>query len=129
MCQPLVLPDGRTGVLVAGDALPGLNLSPLWRFTLAECGEALRPVIAPVVEPPQTGAPVTPATQSDDIPRDRVRRAIHEVANPLTIMRNYVNLLSDRLDADSAVQRDLGIISGGAHRARHYDGRGNRGAG
>ncbi len=111
MCQPLVLPDGRTGVLVAGDALPGLNLSPLWRFTLAECGEALRPVIAPVVEPSQTGAPVTPATQSDDIPRDRVRRAIHEVANPLTIMRNYVNLLSDRLDADSAVQRDLGIIS------------------
>jgi len=33
------------------------------------------------------------------IPRDRVRRAVHEVANPLTIMRNYVNLLSDRLGA------------------------------
>jgi signal transduction histidine kinase len=33
------------------------------------------------------------------------------VANPLTIMRNYLNLLSDRLGADSAVQRDLGIIS------------------
>ena len=48
--------------------------------------------------------------QGDDIPRDRVRRAVHEVANPLTIMRNYVNLLSDKLGADSAVQRDLGII-------------------
>jgi signal transduction histidine kinase len=35
---------------------------------------------------------------------------VHEVANPLTIMRNYVNLLSERLDTDSAVQRDLGII-------------------
>ena len=35
---------------------------------------------------------------------------MHEVANPLTIMRNYVNLLSERLGADSAVQRDLGII-------------------
>jgi signal transduction histidine kinase len=32
------------------------------------------------------------------------------VANPLTIMRNYVNLLSDKLDADSSVQRDLSII-------------------
>jgi signal transduction histidine kinase len=32
------------------------------------------------------------------------------VSNPLTIMRNYVNLLSDRLGTDSAVQRDLGII-------------------
>jgi hypothetical protein len=39
-----------------------------------------------------------------------VRRAIHEVANPLTIMRNYLNLLSDRLGTDSAVQRDLSII-------------------
>ncbi|MCA1979577.1 MAG: HAMP domain-containing histidine kinase, partial [Thiobacillus sp.] len=60
------------------------------------------------------GAPavaVTPAAAPDDgIPRDRVRRAIHEVANPLTIMRNYVNLLSERLGSDSSVQRDLGII-------------------
>ncbi len=111
LCQPLLLHDGRTAVLVAGDALPGLNLSPLWRFAMAECGEALQPVITPVVESPQTAAPVATAAQGDDIPRDRVRRAIHEVANPLTIMRNYVNLLSDRLGADSTVQRDLGIVS------------------
>jgi signal transduction histidine kinase len=54
------------------------------------------------------------AAAADDgevIPRERVRRAVHEVANPLTIMRNYVNLLSDRLGSDSSVQRDLGIIS------------------
>jgi hypothetical protein len=107
-CQPLVLHDGRSGVLVAGDALPGHITSPLWRFTLAECADALLPAaVAAVGQPtvPQQTAP------GDDIPRDRVRRAIHEVANPLTIMRNYVNLLSDRLGADSVVQRDLGIIS------------------
>jgi len=54
------------------------------------------------------------AAAEDDrevIPRERVRRAVHEVANPLTIMRNYVNLLSGRLGSDSSVQRDLGIIS------------------
>ncbi|MFZ3261421.1 MAG: ATP-binding protein, partial [Thiobacillus sp.] len=107
ICQPLVLSDGRTGVLVVGDAVPGLGALPLWRFTLAECAEALmsRPSAVPL---PAQAAPVAP---SDDIPRDRVRRAIHEVANPLTIMRNYVNLLSDKLGANSAVQRDLGIIS------------------
>jgi len=111
LCQPLALRDGQTGVLVAGDAVSDLAASPLWRFTLAECGEALRPgpaaVPAPVQAAPLQGAAVA---RGDDIPRDRVRRAIHEVANPLTIMRNYVNLLSDKLGADSAVQRDLGII-------------------
>lgn len=108
LCQPLALHDGRTGVLVAGDALSGLSMAPLWRFALAECAEALVPDQVVAVAAPE---PAAPAAQSDAIPRDRVRRAIHEVANPLTIMRNYVNLLSDRLGADSAVQRDLGIIS------------------
>jgi len=109
ICQPLVLHDGRTGVLVAGDAAPALSVSPLWRFTLAECADALMPIPAPVAAP-APAAPVAPVVQSDDISRDRVRRAVHEVANPLTIMRNYVNLLSDRLGADSVVQRDLSII-------------------
>lgn len=95
-CQPLALPDGQTGVLLAGEAPPGLAASPLWRFVLAECADVARAGEA--------------AAPNDAIPRERVRRAVHEVANPLTIMRNYVNLLSERLGADSAVQRDLGII-------------------
>ncbi|MDZ7584856.1 MAG: ATP-binding protein [Thiobacillus sp.] len=105
ICQPLVLSDGRTGVLVAGDAVPGLGTLPLWRFVLAECAEIL--VSPPSAVPSPAHAAAAPG---DDIPRDRARRAIHEVANPLTIMRNYVKLLSDKLGADSAVQRDLGII-------------------
>ena len=103
ICQPLMLPDASAAVLVAGDALPDAAASPLWLFTLSECAEALRRVVVPVA--------AAPAPASDAIPRDRVRRAVHEVANPLTIMRNYVNLLSERLGADSSVQRDLGIIS------------------
>lgn len=123
LCQPLALHDGRAGVLVAGDALPGLGTAALWRFTVAECAEALMPAVmlpveapAPVVGPAPAAAPPVAAAadkapaSADDIPRDRVRRAVHEVANPLTIMRNYVNLLSERLGTDSAVQRDLGII-------------------
>lgn len=105
VCQPLALHDGRTGVLVAGDALPGVVSAALWRLTHAECAAALRPAtVAP--------APATQAQPSagDAIPRERVRRAVHEVANPLTVMRNYLKLLSGRLGADSAVQRDLGII-------------------
>lgn len=112
LCQPMLLRDGRVGVLVAGDAATGLSVSPLWRFVLAECAEALRPQPA-TLPVPAAAAPAQAASAApvDDIPRDRVRRAVHEVANPLTIMRNYVNLLSDRLGTDSTVQRDLGIIA------------------
>jgi signal transduction histidine kinase len=110
--QPLALHDGRIGVLVAGDAAADLSVSPLWRFVLAECTEGLRPMpLSAASLPEAVPAPnLVPAVPSDDIPRERVRRAVHEVANPLTIMRNYVNLLSERLGTDSAVQRDLGII-------------------
>ena len=110
--QPLALHDGRIGVLVAGNAAAELSELPLWRFVLAECTEGLRPMPRSVASLSQDiPAPNTvPAVPSDDIPRERVRRAVHEVANPLTIMRNYVNLLSERLGEDSAVQRDLGII-------------------
>ena len=114
LCQPLGLHDGRIGVLVAGEPVPGLSLSPLWRLTLDECAAAGRRTMepqgmtyAPAVQPVSSG----PVTVTDAIPHERVRRAVHEVANPLTIMRNYVNLLSDRLGSDSSVQRDLGIIS------------------
>ncbi len=113
LCQPLALHDGRTGVLLAGDALPGLGATPLWRFTVDECAAALRPLAvapAPTMPAPVIAPAEVPAPRADDIPRDRVRRAVHEVANPLTIMRNYVKLLSARLGEDSTVQRDLGII-------------------
>jgi signal transduction histidine kinase len=111
LCQPLALHDGRIGLLVAGDAASDLSVSPLWRFVLAECTEGLRLKPSRVTPLSQAlPAHTVPAVPSDDIPRERVRRAVHEVANPLTIMRNYVNLLSERLGADSAVQRDLGII-------------------
>lgn len=106
LCQPLSLPDGQVGVLLAGDAMSNVASDMLWRFVLAECTAAWR-----TENRATSAAPVEPAPAiADAIPRDRVRRAIHEVANPLTIMRNYVNLLSERLGTDSAVQRDLSII-------------------
>ncbi len=113
LCQPLALHDGRVGVLVAGDPVRGQAMAPLWRCAMAECSEALRSAPAATAAPHVAPIPApggTAAGQDDAIPRDRVRRAVHEVASPLTIMRNYVNLLSDRLGADSAVRRDLGII-------------------
>jgi signal transduction histidine kinase len=107
VCQPVTLEQGQAGLLVAGDALPSLPESAAWSMVLDEWAESLQRTSGPMI----AAAPERIVIASDDIPRERVRRAIHEVANPLTIMRNYVNLLSSRLGSDSSVERDLGIIS------------------
>ena len=109
-CLPLTLHEGQVGVVVLGDASPDALLSPLWQAMFDECAAALQPAAAAL--PGQAVAPPMPGSAPcDDIPRDRVRRAVHEVANPLTIMRNYINLLSGRVGTDVTIQRDLGIIS------------------
>ena len=59
LCQPLTLHDGQTGVLVAGDAGPGLGMSPLWRFTLARIYRDPAPPAAARVWP-RSGHPGDP---------------------------------------------------------------------
>jgi hypothetical protein len=110
LCQPLPLGDGRRAVVVVGDASAETAASALWRFTFAEWSALVSPALAPrgrSAAPEREAAECAP---SDAISRDRVRRAVHEVVNPLTIMRNHVNLLSNRMGEDPAVRRDLGII-------------------
>lgn len=107
ICQAVTLEQGQTGLLVAGDALPSLADAAAWSMVRDEWAESMQRTSGPMIAAAHERAVIA----ADDIPRERVRRAIHEVANPLTIMRNYVNLLSSRLGSDSSVQRDLGIIS------------------
>ena len=59
----------------------------------------------------------TSAPGAQSIPLEQVRHVVHEAANPLTIMRNYVSLLSSRLGNDLSAQRDLKIISEEIERA------------
>ena len=98
--------DGRTGVLVVGDALPGLGASPLWRFTLAECAETLVSPPSVVPSPAQAGAGRQATTfratgcgaPFTKWPTRSPSCAITSTCCPI------------KLGADSAVQRDLGII-------------------
>ena len=99
LCQPVMLGKDQSALLLCGDMQP--TQGPLWADFISEWNEAhLR-----IDELPATGR-----VDSEVIPRDRVRRAIHEIANPLTNMRNYVTLLSARGGTDVSVQRDLSII-------------------
>lgn len=99
LCQPVMMGRRQPAVLICGD-MPDAT-STLWQsFVRAWADAHVR------IEATLPGA----SAGNDAIPRERVRRAIHEVANPLTVMRNYVNLLSARPGMDASVQRDLAII-------------------
>ena len=103
--QPLGSPGGVEAVLVMANPAERLEDELPWQNLIARIGAGLNLAEQPAV------APSPAVSASDVIPRDQVRRAVHEVANPLTIMRNYVKLLSGKLESDVSSQRDLKIIN------------------
>lgn len=115
LAEPLRLYDGTPAVLLAVNPPQDLIEMPVWRTALQAL--ALFPGTRPMpVAPPSQEARILSAAVDqnsppiESIPRDQVRKAVHEAANPLTIMRNYVDLLSDRLPGDAEARRDLSII-------------------
>lgn len=109
--QPLGTESKVEAVLALANPAYRMEEEPSWQNLVAKVSAGFR----------TRDASVFPASQivsaQDSIPRDQVRRAVHEVANPLTIMRNYVNLLSSKLESDVSSQRDLKIISDEIERA------------
>lgn len=100
LCQPLMIGKDQPALLLCGDMQ--VTQGALWADFIGEWNEAHMRIDA---LPALTGK-----ASAEAIPRERVRRAIHEIANPLTVMRNYVTLLSARSNTDVSVQRDLSII-------------------
>lgn len=101
VCQPVIIGNAQPALLLCGEMQQ--TERPLWRDFISEWAEAHTRV--------EPLAILNIGPTKEVIPSDRVRRAIHEIANPLTNMRNYVTLLSARPGTDASVQRDLHIIS------------------
>lgn len=122
LCEPLGIAGKASAVLVAGNAPEATAELPAWK-------EFLRSLSTRIAQ--LEGAAASRPTDADAIPRQEVRKAVHEASNPLTIIRNYVNLLSSKFSADQDTQRDLAIIGGEIERvagilqglgARRYEG-------
>ncbi|HET8800563.1 MAG TPA: HDOD domain-containing protein [Marinobacter sp.] len=60
-------------------------------------------------ERPDSGQSDPQPALDQEFARDRLRKQIHEVSNPLTIIRQYIYQLRNRLD-DTDVQKELDII-------------------
>ena len=59
--------------------------------------------------PAQTDAEASTEGLDQEIARDRLRKQVHEVSNPLTIIRQYIYQLRGRLE-DAGVQQELDVI-------------------
>jgi len=112
MAEPIRLPDGTPAVFVAINPPQDLMEMPIWKTALQALGtpRATNPPLASAQASLPEAIPAPAPVVVEGIPRDQVRKAVHEASNPLTIMRNYVNLLSDRFQGDTDINRDLSII-------------------
>lgn len=62
----------------------------------------------------QTRRSAAEATLQTDVERryrEHARRVVHEVNNPLTVIRSYVGLMGQRLDADPTLRDELTILN------------------
>jgi putative nucleotidyltransferase with HDIG domain len=61
------------------------------------------------------------SAEHDEIPRleQRIREVLHEVRNPLSIMNNYLGILSHKLDKDKPAQEDVQTIKSEIERISH----------
>jgi HD-like signal output (HDOD) protein/signal transduction histidine kinase len=98
------------GVLVAGFE-SALQANDLWtRIPCFEsfatiAGDLLRQVALPV-----TATPV-PAPAGEDAIRERLRRVVHEIGNPLSIIQNYLLTLKAKFAESKVGIRELGIVA------------------
>lgn len=111
LAEPIRMVEGTPAVLVAVNPPQDLIEMPVWKtaiHALSSRKGGSVPIASAylMATQPTEAVPVV----VEGIPRDQVRKAVHEAANPLTIMRNYVNLLSSKFQGDTDISRDLSII-------------------
>ena len=101
LCEPLSAGETPWAVLLAANVCEDAAELPAWKEFLRALSGRLAVLQGAAAEPPAA---------ADAVSRHEVRKAVHEASNPLTIIRNYVNLLSAKFAEDQDTQRDLAII-------------------
>lgn len=105
LAMPIIVEASCPGVFVLGtDETNATSTENIAALFTAELAKSLAHADTP---PSRTGA------QGDqletELARQSLRRQIHEISNPLTIIRQYIHQLRHRLD-DAGVQNELDVI-------------------
>ncbi len=108
LCLPLNGKNNMIGVIALGMAEEQLaRLEPqikLLATLVTQAGLALDSARRRLPAPPVSDQ------ESLNVSLGELRRAVHEVNNPLTIMKNYTKILRLKLSEQDPAQRDLGVI-------------------
>lgn len=108
LCLPLVQKGRCLGLLVGGLAAWQMaELQVRERFVLAFGAQALGALRPGTAAGAPTEAQLEAARQQQ---RDSARRVAHEVNNPLAIIKNYLEVLDDKLARQEPVAGELGVL-------------------
>jgi HD-like signal output (HDOD) protein/signal transduction histidine kinase len=109
LCVPMITRNIPLGVIVLGidnTSLPRLEkqtkLMALYANEVAAMLQSKR-------TPPQK--PQAPQPQGSGIAAAAVRKVVHEVNNPLSVVKNYLRILQTRLEEQDPAQADIKIIN------------------
>ncbi|HET7370471.1 MAG TPA: HDOD domain-containing protein [Gammaproteobacteria bacterium] len=105
LCVPLALDDAKAGVMVLGIDQQDLPY-PEERMTLLR--QLGRRAAAAIISPP--GQAGSAGQGAAELFEQHVRQSVHEARNPLTTVKNYVQILGSKHEDEAWAQRDLKII-------------------
>jgi len=107
LCLPMLINDTVIGTLLLGvDEAQFDNLSQqsplLMRF--------VKEIAHTINADKSTSGLFNDAAEQRDPQQQKIREVLHEVRNPLSIMNNYLSILSHKLDHDKPAQEDVQTI-------------------
>lgn len=118
LCMPLVIDRVEIGVLVLGVEKRELPYPQERLMLLRQFAQRAAAAIAGARAAAGSGGPILTQAGTESL-EWRVRQSVHEARNPLTTVRNYVQILSKKYAGEEWAERDLKIIRDEVQRVEH----------
>lgn len=114
LALPVIVDGDCIGAFVIGtERGDSASVEELAQLFIRQLGQSLATRLSALRSPESGQTPIRPADSDDDIDdelaRQALRRQVHEISNPLTIIRQYIYQLRNRLE-DTQVQNELDVI-------------------
>ena len=107
ICLPMIMNDAAIGTLILG--VDQVQYENLWK-QLSLLSRFTNEVAHTISAIHLTGQPAVDEKQQTSQLEQRIHEVLHEVRNPLSIMNNYLGILSYKLENDKTAQQDVETI-------------------